>query len=80
MKSLKIITLFFILISSANANTIFYLIKIPNLEIYNNNSKNKLKYLKAVKPFQVGIRDNNVSCSKQTNGTISEKFTIIKKH
>ena len=78
MKSLKIIILLFILISSANANTIFYLIKIPNLEIYNNNSTNELKYLRAAKPFQVGIRDNNVSCSKQSNETISVKFTIIK--
>ena len=80
MKFLKIIFLVFILISSANANTIFYLIKIPNLEIYSNNSTNGLKYLKAVKFFQVGIRDNNVSCSKQNNETINEKFTIIKKN
>ena len=80
MKSLKIIILLFILISSADANTIFYLIKIPNLEIYNNNSTNELKYLRATKPFQVGIRDNNVSCSKQNNEAISEKFTIIKKN
>ena len=63
MKFLKIIFFTFILISSTNANTIFYLIKIPNLEIYDDTAQNGLKYLKAIKPFQVGIRDNNVSCS-----------------
>ena len=36
MKFLKIILLLFILISPSNANTIYNLIKIPNLEIYNN--------------------------------------------
>jgi len=80
MKFTKIILLILILISSANANTIYYLIKIPNLEIYNNNSVNGLKYLKAAKQFQVGIRDDNVSCSKHNNESIEEKFIIIKKN
>jgi len=62
MKYLKIILSILIFISSANANTIFYLIKIPNLEIHSGKSVNGLKYLKAIKPFSVGIRDNNVSC------------------
>ena len=62
MKFLKIIVSIFIFISPANANTIFYLIKIPNLEIHSSKSTNGIKYFKAVKPFEVGIRDNNVSC------------------
>ena len=73
MKFLKIIFLIFILISSANANTIFYLIKIPNLEIYDNKSVNGLKYLKAMKPFNVGIRDNNVSCFNSNEEDIEKK-------
>ena len=32
-------------ISVVNANEIFNLLKIPNLEIYNTNSLNGLKYL-----------------------------------
>tara|TARA_Y100000590_G_scaffold453862_1_gene599666 strand:+ start:639 stop:1376 length:738 start_codon:yes stop_codon:yes gene_type:complete len=80
MKFSKIIVVVLLLFSPANANTIFYLIKIPNLEIYNSNSANGLKYLKATKAFQVGIRDNSVLCSKQRNETVDEKFNIIKKN
>ena len=80
MKFSKIIIFTLLLFSSANANTIYYLIKIPNLEIYNNNTLNGLKYLKATKQFQVGIMDNNVSCSKHKNASIEEKFFILKKN
>ena len=80
MKFLKAILLFFILISQANANTIYNLIKIPNLEIYKNKSSNDIKYLKATKPFQVGIRDNNVTCFNSNNETINENFNIFEKN
>ena len=73
MKFLKIILSILIFISPANANTIFYLIKIPNLEIHNSKSVNGLKYLKANKPFNVGIRDNNVSCFNSSNEDIKKK-------
>ena len=74
MKFLKIILLLFILISPSNANTIYNLIKIPNLEIYNNKSINGIKYLRANKPFQVGVRNNNVTCFNSNIQTIDEKF------
>ena len=80
MKFLKIIVSILIFISSANANTIFYLIKIPNLEIHNSKSVNGLKYLKANKPFNVGIRDNNVSCFNSSNEDIKKKMPIIEKN
>ena len=80
MKFLKIIVSILIFISSANANTIFYLIKIPNLEIHNSKSVNGLKYLKANKPFNVGIRDNNVSCFNSSNEDIKKKIPIIEKN
>ncbi len=80
MKFLKIIFVFFILISSANANTIFYLIKIPNLEIHSDKSINGLKYLKAIKPFNVGIKDNNVSCFNSSEKDIEKKLPIIEKN
>ena len=80
MKFLKIIFLIFILISSANANTIFYLIKIPNLEIHSSKSINGLKYLKAIKPFDVGIKDNNVSCFSSSEKNIEKKLPIIEKN
>jgi len=80
MKFLKIILLLFILISPSNANTIYNLIKIPNLEIYNNKSINGIKYLRANKPFQVGVRNNNVTCFNSNIQTIDEKFKLIEKN
>jgi hypothetical protein len=80
MKFLKIIVSILIFISPANANTIFYLIKIPNLEIHNSKSVNGLKYLKANKPFNVGIRDNNVSCFNSSNEDIKKKMPTIEKN
>jgi len=80
MKFLKIILLLFILISPSNANTIYNLIKIPNLEIYNNKSINGIKYLRANKPFQVGVRNNNVTCFNSNIQTIDKKFKLIEKN
>ncbi len=77
MKFLKIILSILIFISPANANTIFYLIKIPNLEIHHSKSMNGLKYLKATKPFNVGIRDNNVSCFNSSEADIKKKMHLI---
>ena len=73
MKFSKIILSILIFISPANANTIFYLIKIPNLEIHSSKSVNGLKYLKAIKPFDVGIKDNNVSCFNSSEKNIEKK-------
>ena len=42
MNFLKIIIIFILLISKTNANTIYNLIKIPNLEIYKNNKNSIL--------------------------------------
>ena len=80
MKFLKIILSILLFFSSANANTIYYLIKIPNLEIHNIKSVNGLKYLKAIKPFDVGIKDNNVSCFNSSEEDIKKKIPIIKKN
>ncbi len=80
MKFLKIILSILIFISPANANTIFYLIKIPNLEIHTSKSVNGLKYLKAIKPFNVGIRDNNVSCFNSGEEDIEKKMPLIEKN
>ena len=80
MKFLKIILSILIFISPANANTIFYLIKIPNLEIHHSKSMNGLRYLKATKPFNVGIRDNNVSCFNSSEEDIAKKMYLIEKN
>ena len=80
MKFLKIIISILIFISPVNANTIYYLIKIPNLEIHSSNSKNGIKYLKAMKPFEVGIKDNSVSCFNSSEKEIEKKMPIIEKN
>ena len=80
MKFFKIILLFLLIILPANANTIYNLIKIPNLKIYKNKSSNDLKYLIATKPFQVGIRNNNVTCFNSNIKDIDKKIEIIQKN
>ena len=80
MSFLKVILLIFVLISQANANTIYNLIKIPNLEIYNNKSINGIKYLRANKPFQVGVRNDNVTCFNSNIKTIDEKFKLVEEN
>ena len=78
MRLIKIVLLIFVIISPVNANTIYNLIKIPNLEIYQAKSTNGLKYLKAIKPFQIGV-NNNVECLNSNIDTIKKKFpTIVK--
>ena len=73
MKLTKILILFTLIILPVNANTIYNLIKIPNLKIYKNNSSNNLKYLIAIKPFQIGIRNDNVTCFNASLNDINQK-------
>ena len=73
--------LFFIFITPLKANTIYDLIKIPNLEIYNIETKNKLRYLYATKPFRLGINvKKNINCYNSDKKTLDEKYRIIKKN
>ena len=60
-----------------NADEINYLLKIPNLEVYNLNTHNEIKYLNAKKNFRIGI-DNNISCNKTDKEVLNKKFPIIK--
>ena len=80
MKLFKIFILVLILISPADANTIYNLIKIPNLEIYKNNPSNGIKYLRAIKPFQVGIRNDNVTCFNSSIETLDQNFSLVQKN
>ena len=73
--------LFFIFITPLKANTIYNLIKIPNLEIYNINTKNELRYLYATKPFRLGINvKKNINCYNSDKKTLDKKYRIIKKN
>ena len=71
--------LFFLLAFQVHANTIYNLIKIPNLEIYKTNTPNKLRYLYAKQPFTIGV-DNNINCYNSEKKVLDKKYKIIKKN
>jgi len=79
MKLFKLILLYLFLISPLKADTIYELIKIPNLEIYNIKTENKLRYLYAKRPFTIGI-DNNINCYESSKKDLDQKYEIIEKN
>ena len=78
MRLFRVILLFFILATPSNANTIYDLIKIPNLEIYEINTKNKLKYFYASKSFRLGVQ-KNIVCLNSNKDDYNNKYKIISK-
>ena len=80
MRLFLITFLFLKVFSPAYANTIYYLTKIPNLEIHDLTASNGIKFLKAEKYFKVGFRENNVQCNNVKEKDIENKFDIIKKN
>jgi len=78
---IKAILIFFIFITSLKANTIYNLIKIPNLEVYNIDTKNELRYLYANKPFTLGSNvKKNINCYNSDKKTLDKNYRIIKKN
>ena len=76
MRIFKLVLISFFLITSANSNSIYNLIKIPNLEIYELKTPNKLKYFYATRPFRLGIQ-KNIACSNSNKKTYDKKYQII---
>ena len=79
MKLFKLILLCLFLISPVQADTIYQLIKIPHLEIYNIKTENKLRYLNAKQAFTIGV-DNNINCFKSSKQDLDKKYKIIEKN
>ena len=79
MRIFKLVLISFFLITSANSNSIYNLIKIPNLEIYELKTPNKLKYFYATKPFRLGIQ-KNIACTNSDQKTYDEKYQLISKN
>ena len=69
----------FICITQAKANTIYNIIKIPNLEIYKINTPNKLKYFYATSSFRLGVT-KNIICMHSDKETLDEKYKVINKN
>ena len=79
MKLFKAILLLFIFISPLKANTIYNLIKIPNLEIYEIKTKNKLKYFYAASSFRLGVK-KNIVCLNPNKKNLDLKYKKIYKN
>ena len=77
----RAILFFFIFITPLKANIIYNLIKIPNLEVYNVDAKNGLRYLYAIKPFRLGVNvKKNINCFNPDKKILDKKYKIIKKN
>ena len=79
MNLIRLILLSLFIFTQSQADTIYNLIKIPNLEIYEINKSNKLRYLYAKQPFTIGI-DNNINCFNSEKKVLDEKYKIIQKN
>ncbi len=74
---LVILSLFFF--TQVQGDTIYNLIKIPHLEIYDIKTPNKLRYFYAKQPFTIGV-DNNINCYNSEKKILNEKYKIIQKN
>ena len=79
MNIIRIIVLSLFVFTQSQADTIYNLIKIPNLEIYNLNTSNKLRYLYAKQPFTIGV-DKNINCYNSEKKVLDKKYKIIKEN
>ena len=79
MSLIRLIILSLFIFTQTQADTIYNLIKIPNLEIYDIKTPNKLRYLYAKQPFTIGV-DNNINCYDSKKETLDQKYQIIQKN
>jgi hypothetical protein len=79
MNLLKVILLVFIWITPVYGNSIYNLIKIPNLEIYEINTENRLRYLYAKSSFRLGVQ-KNIICENSNKNDLDNKYNLINKN
>ena len=79
MNLLRLILLVFIWITPVYGNSIYNLIKIPNLEIYEINTENRLKYFYAKSSFRLGVQ-KNIICENSSKNDLDDKYNIIYKN
>ena len=79
MNIIRSFLLLFLLTTQVQANTIYNLIKIPNLAIYETKTQNKLRYLYAKQPFTIGV-NNNINCYNSNKKDLDDKYKIVKKN
>ncbi len=76
---LRAVLLTFIFVYPVKANTIYNLIKIPNLEVYKINTQNKLKYFYATSSFRLGVQ-KNIVCLNPNKKDLDTKYNTIYKN
>ena len=79
MNIIRSFLLLFLLTIQVQANTIYNLIKIPNLDTYETKTQNKLRYLYAKQPFTIGV-NNNINCYNSNKKDLDDKYKIVKKN
>ena len=79
MNLLRLILLVFIWITPVYGNSIYNLIKIPNLEIYEINTENRLKYFYAKSSFRLGVQ-KNIICENSNKKYLDDKYDLIYKN
>ena len=79
MSLIRLIILSLFIFTQAQADTIYNIIKIPHLEIYDIKTPNKLRYLYAKQPFTIGV-DNNINCYNSEKKILNQKYKIIQKN
>ena len=79
MSLIRLIILTLFIFTQTQADTIYNLIKIPHLEIYDIKTPNKLRYLYAKQPFTIGV-DNNINCYDSKKEVLDQKYKIIQKN
>tara|TARA_A100000164_G_scaffold222593_1_gene197441 strand:- start:355 stop:1089 length:735 start_codon:yes stop_codon:yes gene_type:complete len=79
MTLIRLIILSFFIFTQTQADTIYNLIKIPNLEVFDLKTPNKLRYLYAKQPFTLGI-EKNINCYNSEKKVLDQKYKIIQKN
>ena len=79
MSLIRLIILSLFIFTQTQADTIYNLIKIPNLEVFDLKTPNKLRYLYAKQPFTLGI-EKNINCYNSEKKVLDQKYKIIQKN
>ena len=79
MNVLRLVSLVFIWIAPVYGNSIYNLIKIPNLEIYEINTENRLKYFYAKSSFRLGVQ-KNIICENSNKKDLDDNYKLIYKN
>ena len=74
-----VVLLLVLQVNSLQADEIFNLIKIPNLEVYKIDNNQGLKYLNSKQNFIIGVK-NNIKCEKTNKTNLANTFSILERN